>query len=371
MGKTSIEWTPYVHNIMHGCSPVSEGCANCFAEQIAASRLAGRGGYPPKPNHFDVTLRPEKIDEIYRWRKPRVALVCSMGDLFHPDVPFDFIERAFTTFYSASVDPMTEHVFKHIFLALTKRPERMHEFYIERLVRAGRRWPPNVWAGISAETQKLFVERMKWLSLIPAKQFASFEPLLGPIDLKEPEYNFPTAYDKIAREKGVFRGIEWADPGPDYIGLDWAVFGAETGPNARPMHPAWARGVRDQARAAGVPVLLKSMGDWKDISDIGFAEKGDVWPQYETITIDYGGAIQELLSPPLWKPIRTVPDFVLTEDAKRMWEKLTDRNAAHKKERWVTLQHRGYREGGRRRILDGEILNEFPPEIEAIINAER
>jgi protein gp37 len=240
LANSKIEWTEKTWNPITGCTKISEGCKHCYAERMS-KRLAGRCGYD-KDEPFKVTYHPDKLDEPLRWRKPSKIFVCSMGDLFHEGVDDGFLCRIF------DVMAVAEH---HTFLILTKRPNRMREFFA-RCVHGNFQ---NIWLGVTAENQQRADERIPILLQIPAaKRFVSVEPMLGPIELR------------------LVGG-----PGD----LDWVICGGETGPGARPMHPDWVRSLRDQCVRAGTPFFFKSWGDW------GF----EPYPQngkapYESVTID-------------------------------------------------------------------------------------
>lgn len=242
--RSKIEWLAggATWNPVTGCSKVSPACAHCYAERMAR-RLAGRCGYPADES-FRVTLHPERLEEPLRWRKPRRVFVVSMGDLFHQNVPDEYIDRVFSVMWQAE---------QHTFLLLTKRPWRMREYISSRprdSMKSDRvrikdelgwrnysvPWPlPNVWLGVTAEDQQRADERIPILLQTPAAavRWVSCEPLLGPI-------------------QGV----------GDTARIDWVVAGGETGPGARPMHPEWARSLRDQCRAARTAFFFKSWGDW-------------------------------------------------------------------------------------------------------------
>lgn len=227
MAQTKIEWCDRVLNLTSGCSAVSEGCRNCYAAAMA-NRLKGRYGYPEQ-NPFKVTIHPERFIEPMSWRKHQYVFVCSMGDLFHDDVPSEIIQIAFDRM--AFFD-------QHTYLILTKRADRMADEIVEwenYCNQMGLPFPtPNIWPGVSVENQKTYDERAPILSRIEcAHRFISFEPLLGPII-------------------GDFLG--WR--------CDWVICGGETGPKARPMNPDWARSLRDQCQAAGVPFFFKAWGEW-------------------------------------------------------------------------------------------------------------
>lgn len=265
-GKTHIQWTDASWNCVIGCSAVSEGCRFCYAERMA-HRL---GANPRTPEYKGLTVvrdsgpkwtgkvrcLPERLEDPLRWKKPRMIFVNSMSDLFHEDVPFDFIDKVFAVMALAP---------QRIFQVLTKRPERMREYFnrpelYDRTLREAdtfrAEWAnkrplaripisnpatsplPNVWLGVSAEDQKRAEERIPLLLQTPAAvRFVSLEPLLGPVDLS-------------------YR--------PRLGKLNWVIVGGESGPGARPMNPKWARDIRDQCKAAGVPFFFKQWGEWGD-----------------------------------------------------------------------------------------------------------
>jgi len=234
MGKTKIEWSEYSWNPVTGCSKISEGCRNCYAERMA-KRLAGRYGYPEAPHHFDVTLHPDRLDEPSHWKKPRMIFVVSMGDLLHEEVPLQTV---------LSVYNVAEDAPQHTYLWLTKRPHRALEFH-RRYIQG--QWLPNIWIGVTAENQKCADERIPILLQIPAAvRFVSCEPLLGPVEFWH-DWLWPYAGVRCPR-------------------IDWAIAGGEGGPNARPMHPQWARDIRDQCIAANIPYFFKQWGEWTPLS---------------------------------------------------------------------------------------------------------
>lgn len=257
--KTGIEWTDATWNPIRGCSRVSEGCRNCYAETVA-NRFKGEGqpyaGLIAKGGQWNGSIKfvPEMLDQPLRWRKPRRIFVNSMSDLFHENVPDEVIDKVFAVMALAR---------QHTFQILTKRPERMRDYMnsdalIERnSVVIGARnsmilWP-HVWLGVSVEDQKALDERLPLLLDTPAAvRWISAEPLLGPVDLSC-----------------------WPIYGPDREQmLNWVVVGGESGPHARPMHPEWARSLRDQCAAAGVPFLFKQWGEWAPTAN---AYETDPW----------------------------------------------------------------------------------------------
>jgi protein gp37 len=257
---THIEWTEATWNPITGCSVTSPGCTNCYAMKLAGTRLAhheSRAGLTQDSKAGpvwtgDVRFNEQWLDQPLRWTKPRMIFVCAHGDLFHEKVPDEWIDRVFAVM---ALCP------QHTFQVLTKRSARMREYFREA---AGWRsriaellnelkpsplwngnvyqgWQnlhgrpdglPNVWLGVSVEDQQRADERIPDLLATPAAvRWISAEPLLGPVDLERR--------------------------------LDWVVVGGESGPGARPMHPDWARSLRDQC-AASVPFFFKQWGEWRE-----------------------------------------------------------------------------------------------------------
>lgn len=244
--KTKIEWATDVWNPVTGCTKISPGCKNCYAERMA-KRLAGRCGYPAD-EPFRVTLHPERLEEPLHWKKPRRVFVCSMGDLFHADVPSDFILQVW---HVMNLSP------QHTFMILTKRAARMEMIMNEWLpsalelsvgLRAKYKVLPNVWLGVTAENQEQADKRIPLLLQTPAAvRFVSVEPMLGAVALD------------VSYGQGI--GAFFIDS------LDWVICGGESGPGARPMNPDWARDLRDQCQAAGVPFFFKQWGEWVEVRE--------------------------------------------------------------------------------------------------------
>lgn len=278
--KSGIEWTDATWNPVTGCTKVSPGCDHCYAETFA-ERWRGTPGHHFERG-FDITLRPERLDQPIRWAKPRRIFVNSMSDLFHADVPDSFIAEVFAVM---SLAP------QHSFQVLTKRHARLRSLLnrkafrtqVQRaaLARAGGKapwlvdpwWPlRNVWIGVSVENQKWATARIPALLDTPAAvRFISAEPLLGPIDLHAndtrtfgPQPLPAVAHGVNAPDHKAGDGSSVGDLYADMYGpnLDWVIVGGESGPGARPMHPDWARSLRDQCTAAGVPFLFKQWGEW-------------------------------------------------------------------------------------------------------------
>ena len=241
MSKTKIDWADEVWNPTTGCTKVSAGCKNCYAERIFERFWHGQ-------KFSDVRCYPSRLDQPSHWRKPRRVFVDSMSDLFHEDVPDEFIWKVFET--------ITMGNRRHTYMILTKRPARMKAWfdaYQERFWHyhapdqsqgeyVSAPWPdPCIWLGVSVENQKAADERIPLLLQTPAAvRFVSVEPMLGAVDL-DPTY------------RGFFGTL------PNQPGIDWVICGCESGPGARPMAPSWVENLRDQCVEAGVPFFLKQI----------------------------------------------------------------------------------------------------------------
>lgn len=266
---TRIEWTRgddgaagATWNPVTGCTKVSAGCEHCYAERFA-ERWRGIPGHPFECG-FDVRLHEERLELPLRWRKPRRIFLNSMSDLWHDDVPADFITRVFAVIALAE---------RHTFQVLTKRPARMRAFLASgtfwKWVRQaaegygplpsaaeaaiGSRFLPNLHLGVSVESQRWAPVRLGKLAATTCGpvRFASCEPLLGPLDLRP-----------------------WLGSG-----LDWVIVGGESGPGARPMDLAWARDIVAQCRMAGVPVFVKQLGSAAG-RELGAGPKGGDWDRW-------------------------------------------------------------------------------------------
>lgn len=269
---TKIEWTNETWNPVTGCSPISPGCDHCYAARMA-TRLAGRCGYPAAPDQFRVTMHPERLLEPLRWRKPRRVFVCSMGDLFHEDVSDKNIDHVFWAMDQSAAKWENTGFGGHTFQILTKRPERMLERVTawqdgNRLAGVYDYLYPHLWLGVTAEDQQRADERIPLLLQTPAAvRFVSCEPLLGPVKFSGYELSAsaqanpagPPSYNKHDYLTGYVGLVDHKLKGAGYHGpkLDWVIVGGETGPGARPMNPDWARSLRDECKAAGVPFFYK------------------------------------------------------------------------------------------------------------------
>lgn len=286
--KSKIEWTEATWNPVTGCAKVSQGCKHCYAERDWARLSANPATrYYGRP-FTDVQCHDDVLELPIRWTKPRRIFVNSMSDLFHEAVPDAFIDRVFAVMAQAP---------KHTFQVLTKRPARMRaylsdEHRLERWMDADipmtvRHWGdyplPNVWLGVSVEDQAAADERIPLLLDTPAAvRWISAEPLLGPVDLTDIDWpdtsvvprsywcDFDSDDSPPAPAINALTGDRWQRFGEwtDRInGIDLVVVGGESGPKARPMHPQWARALRDQCAAAGVPFLFKQWGEWAPRSE--------------------------------------------------------------------------------------------------------
>ncbi|NTF32339.1 DUF5131 family protein [Rhizobium skierniewicense] len=324
--KTSIEWTDATWNPITGCSVVSPGCTNCYAMKLAGTRLKhipSRKGLTVQSNagpvwNGQVRFNEEFLLQPLSWKKPRMIFVCAHGDLFAEGVPDEWIDKVFAVMALAP---------QHTFQVLTKRAQRMRDYLVgdknasnddphqphQRILdaaygligNADRFSPialhlrsmceasepplplPNVWLGVSVEDQPRADERIPFLSDTPAAvRWISAEPLLGGLDLERVLFRRKYYESGAHHYVDVLRGGFWS-PKPFYRAsqdgeqkefftnhsdikdklIDWVVAGGESGPGARPMHPAWPRSLRDQCEAAGVPFFFKQWGNWASVID--------------------------------------------------------------------------------------------------------
>lgn len=274
---TKIEWvarpgtTPESWNPISGCTKLSEGCRNCYAERMAR-RLAGRYGYPEVPHHFDVTLHPDRLFQPLHWRKPRSVFVCSMSDIFH-----EAIEILDST-YIRDIFAVMALSHQHTFLLLTKRPhiaehmltdefadsvewatrdlKQMDGMYDKHWHSSEFEWPPpNIWGMVTVESQK-YVWRIEELLKCPfVVRGVSVEPMLGPVDLR-------WYLEGQTPRCGPSEDDWYYDPDRPAERLSWILCGGESGPDARPTHVDWARDLRDQCQASGTAYHYKQHGAW-------------------------------------------------------------------------------------------------------------
>ena len=233
--QSGIEWTESTWNPVTGCSKISVGCANCYAERIAKRlRAMGQRRYR---NGFEVTLHPEALNEPYRWKKSRIIFVNSMSDLFHEEIPVEFIQDVFSVMVANN---------RHTFQILTKRSERLCE--LAPLLD----WPENIWMGVTIENND-YVGRADDLRTVGAVvRFLSLEPLLGPL------------------------------PDLELDRIDWVIVGGESGPRARPMELGWATDIRDRCLEAKVPFFFKQWGGVNK-KKAGRLLQGRTWDDYPKV----------------------------------------------------------------------------------------
>ena len=237
--KSVIEWTDATWNPVTGCTKISAGCDNCYAERFS-ERFRGVPGHPFESG-FDLKPRPERLSQPLLWRQPRMIFVNSMSDLFHKGVPAEFVGRVFDIMEQASW---------HTFQVLTKRSSLMRDF-LKRRYRQGR-GPTHIWCGVSVEDGTK-LSRVRHLRDAPAGiRFLSIEPLIGPVGCL------------------------------DLTGIDWVIAGGESGPRARPMNIEWVRNIRDQCRTAGVAFFFKQWGGLHPKSG-GRALDGREWSEFPVI----------------------------------------------------------------------------------------
>lgn len=298
--NTKIEWADATVNAINGCSVTSPGCTNCYAMKLAGTRMKThptRAGLTIESKtgpvwNGEVRLHEPALLQPLSWSKPRRIFWNAHGDTFHDAVPDEWIDRVFAV---AALTP------QHTHMILTKRSKRMREYFTKVRVCDGvcdsmsivwdvaqdlaiehglldRYQPtvrvlPNVWLGVSVEDQTRADERIPDLLATPAAvRFLSCEPLLGPVDLTDLTIRVrPGEEPSGLAGLDALTGVHW-DAEDTIVGIygnpdpriDWVIAGGESGPGARPMHPDWARSLRDQCAAAGVPFHFKQWGEWRD-----------------------------------------------------------------------------------------------------------
>lgn len=291
MSVTTIEWTKRpgtvgeTWNPTTGCNKVDRGCKHCYAE-VMHRRLQAMGQVKYKQDFLKgAVVHQDTLQIPYGWHLPRTVFVNSMSDLFHKDVPFEFVQQVFK---------VMEDTHQHTYLILTKRPDRAIEFWtwmndhgatdlFGNLVPIPKGWkcPPNVWMGTSVNDQASTKRILELLKLRGCLRFLSYEPATGPVDLRQilvAEYALDedgkgrrsTFIDALA---GVATDIVYENNKKvwtevldrDVPRLHWVIMGGESGPKADPMHPAWVRKTRDDCKATATPFFFKQWGAWKPI----------------------------------------------------------------------------------------------------------
>ncbi len=256
---TNISWSDATWNPTTGCSHVSPGCENCYAETLSLRHGWSKKPWT-KPNAAEnVILHPDRLSLPMTWKTPRRVFVDSMSDLFHENIPDEFIASVF--------DVMGWSATQHIYQVLTKRPERMAKLVPKILeTKFGGKAPKNVWLGVSVEDQRRADERIPLLRQTPAAvRFLSVEPLLGPVDIDKWLFHCcefcdgQGVYDLSAADSEAEPNIRPCDSchGQYITNIDWVIVGGESGPGHRPMDLDWARSIRDQCQAAGVALWFK------------------------------------------------------------------------------------------------------------------
>jgi protein gp37 len=232
---SAIEWTESTWNPITGCTRISTGCLNCYAERMARRlRAIGQERYK---NGFKLTLHPEALDEPHCWKKPRIIFVNSMSDLFHEEIPFRFIQDVFAV--------MNENK-RHIFQILTKRSGRLVELAPQL------KWPENIWMGVTIESND-YVGRADDLRKVNAHiRFISLEPLLGPV------------------------------PDLEFDGIDWVIVGGESGPSARPMKEKWVLDIKQRCENENKPFFFKQWGGVNK-KKTGRLLQGKTWDNYPEV----------------------------------------------------------------------------------------
>jgi protein gp37 len=301
---SKIEWTEETWNPLIGCSKISPGCKNCYAIQTAwirqhnpkmAERYSGVVEKTPGGSlnwTGKVNFVNEAIEKPLRKKKPTMYFVNSMSDLFHEAVPFSVIHDIFNTIAACP---------QHTFQILTKRPARMLE-YVKWFQRGGR-YPfdfgPNVWMGVSVENQEAANERIPLLLQVPASvRFLSCEPLLGPVRLDQ----LSRVDDNMTWFDDCLTGFKAHGAGGWYDNkIDWVIVGGESGHGARPMHPDWARSLRDQCIKAGTSYFFKQWGAYTDVNNILPMPMGDFAKNVKSgkwVGVDKTGAVVSHVSGP-------------------------------------------------------------------------
>ena len=322
MSNTKIEWTEQTWNPIIGCSHISPGCDNCYAEKMAGRLSHIEGTFYYQFTQFMKNLPAKGVKmECIGWngkthfvesqlekplkrKKPTMYFVCSMGDLFHESVPFEWIDKVMAVIAISQ---------QHTFQILTKRPYRMLEYFqreniasrvmceidmlnedealFDKCCKAaskigyhGFKLFDNVWLGVTAENQGQANKRIPILLQIPAAvRFVSIEPMLGAINLNKldiSQHNIRSCIDTLYEEADCLdKNFQRDTP---FLGqINWVICGGETGPNARPMHPDWVRSLRDQCKGADVPFFFKQWGEWKEGDSIN--------PKKTVISLDLKG----------------------------------------------------------------------------------
>lgn len=321
MSITTIEWThrpgtvPETLNPTTGCNKVNRGCKFCYAEVMHRRLMKMQPEKYNRPFLDGAYPYPAALEIPYRWKKSRTVFVDSMSDLFHKNIPFEFILQCFDIFNNTS---------QHTYLILTKRPERAVEFQLW-MKKMGHAYydqrgeptpcPPNVWMGTSCNDQKSAQEMIPYLLELDCSiRFLSYEPATGPVNLRwinaDPDGHGHPKFCMINALTGDH--TDMGRPCPDVKKLDWVIAGGESGHGSEPAHPEWFRQVRDDCKATGTPFFFKQFGNWH--------------------------------------PVETPPELPFTNDVKKNYHRFTEPC-----EQWMhRTQDKGFN------LLDGQLHQEFP-----------
>lgn len=354
---SKIEWTDATWNPTTGCTKTSPGCKHCYAERLwpklEGARVRREGG-EPRP-FTDIRVHPERIDWPLHRKNPLLIFVNSMSDLFHEDVPDEFIDQVFAVMCKCCPQNEYQKRYAHTFQILTKRARRMQTYMTdpkraERVFLAGHNtplcgrasmppWPlPNVWLGVSVENQAAADERIPLLLQTPAAvRWISAEPLLGPLNLLQllDRSDDPQGGTLLFPLAGEFTCEGMNEPQPiNGGGITWVVAGGESGPRARPAHPDWFRSLRDQCSATAVPFFFKQWGEWQEVDgeardpetgghlrvDVPSREADDTFdPKSDCLISQDGAAFKSLDGLPTDSPCR-----LMTRIGKRAAGRLLD-----------------------------------------------
>lgn len=241
---SAIEWTDATWNPVTGCTKITAGCDNCYAERFA-ERWRGIPSHPFE-NGFDLTLRPDRLDQPLKWKRSRMIFVNSMSDLFHKGVPFSFVDAVFDTMEASDW---------HVFQVLTKRSSRMRDYLKKRY--NDRVAPEHIWLGVSVEDAKGAARIAHLRSAPAAVRFLSVEPLIGPVGQV------------------------------DLSGIHWVIAGGESGPGARVLNIEWARQIRDECAQQGVSFFFKQWGGFRPKSG-GRDLDGREWNEFPSRKVAVG-----------------------------------------------------------------------------------
>lgn len=259
MSITSIEWTQRpgtvgeTWNPTTGCNKVDRGCKNCYAEIMHRRLMHMQPEKYSQPFLAGAIPHPETLAIPLQWKKPRTVFVDSMSDLFHPNIPMSFLEDVFNVMRATP---------QHTYLILTKRPERLIDFDLI-FGTVENPWPPNVWMGTSINDQASADVRIPLLLKIPAAlRFVSYEPATGRADISP----WLGSYWRIPTSIALGDVPLQSRPRKLVNGIDWVICGGESGHKAVPMHPDWARRVRDDCATADVPFFFKQWGNWEPVT---------------------------------------------------------------------------------------------------------